>query len=343
MTDATLLLEEAADWADRLDTLSPDARVELRAWLDRSGAHRDALSRMVRLLGDPALFAAIEQDEITPLPPLPRPRSRPWSGAAPSRMPRRLMVGMAAALAVTVATPLVWRLAGPDASPVTKVYETATAEQRKVALPDGSDMTLDAASRIAIAFSDDARDLTLQQGAARFEVRHDAARPFAVSTPEGQMVALGTNFSVDRGEGVSELRVYRGRVRLTVPGQPAMVVTAGHWAEAGAGRITLHDFDVGGYQGWQDRWLSGDSIRLGDAVTRLGRYSKRPIKLMNPNLADERFNGRFRLDRPIESLTLIGALFGQTVSNNGPVVQLGRPGPRPIERHRNRQDSAGDL
>jgi transmembrane sensor len=325
MTDATLLLEEAADWADRLDTLSPDARVELRAWLDRSGAHREALSRMVRLLGDPALFAAIEQAEITTSPPPPRLRSRAWSRATPSRMPRRVMVGMAAALAVTVATPLVWRLAGPSASRVTQVYATATAEQRQVALPDGSDMTLDAASRIAIAFSDDARDLTLQQGAARFEVRHDATRPFAVSTPEGQMVALGTNFSVDRGAGTSELRVYRGRVRLTVPGQPAMVVTAGHWAEAGTGRIMLHDFEVGGYQGWQDRWLSGNGIRLGDAVARLERYSKQPIKLMDPGLAYERFNGRFRLDQPVESLTLIGALFDQPVSSDGSVIWFGRP------------------
>ncbi len=325
MTDATLLLEEAADWADRLDALSPDERVELRAWLDRSGAHREALSRMVRLLGDPALFAAIEQIEKPTISPPPRPRIRAWSRVAPSPMPRRVMVGMAAALAVTVATPLVWRLAGPGASPVTHVYATATAEQREVALPDGSDMTLDAASRIAIAFSDGARDLTLQQGAARFEVRHDAARPFAVSTPEGQMVALGTNFSVDRGAGTSELRVYRGRVRLTVPGQPAMVVTAGHWAEAGAGRITLHDFDVERYQGWQDRWLSGDSIRLGDAIMRLRRYSTRPIELRNPGLADERFNGRFRLDHPAESLTLIGALFDQPVSTDGPVIQFGRP------------------
>lgn len=325
MTDPAILLEEAADWADRLDTLSPEARVELGEWLNRSAAHREALSRMVRLLGDPALLAAVEQAEAGPAPAPVRHRPRGWMRMTASPTRRRVAIGLAAALATGIATPFVWHLATTGEPSVERVYASTTGEQRQVALPDGSAMTLDAASRVAIAFSGDARDLTLQGGAARFEVRHDTARPFAVSTPEGRMVALGTNFSVDRGAGTSELRVYRGRVRLTVPGQPAVVVTAGHWATAGAGRIVVHGFDVATYQGWQDRWLSGNAIRLGDAVARLGRYSTRPIRLADPALAEQSFNGRFRLDRPLESLTLIGALFDLSVTDDGKAIQLGRP------------------
>lgn len=321
-------MEQAADWADRLDALSPQERGELGRWLHASPDHRAALARMVRLLGDPALFEVAEQARREAIPPLPpvteaRPaRRRSARIERPAR--RRLAVGIAAALAAIVATPLVWRAAAPTRDDsMTRLYASAVGQQRQVALPDGSDMTLDAASRVAIAFSNDARDLNLQSGAARFEVRHDAGRPFAVSTPEGQMVALGTNFSVDRGAGHSELRVFRGRVRLTVPGQPPVIVTAGHWAEAGAGAVMVHDFDVGRYQGWQDRWLSGDRIRLGDAIARLGRYSARPIRLADPALAEETFNGRFRLDRPVESLTLIGELFDLPVNQQGKAIRLG--------------------
>ena len=323
MTDG--LIEEAADWADRLDALSPDDRAELSAWLNRSPAHRDALGRMMRLLGDPALFHVVEQAERAspPIPaPPPRPRLRRWR--APTALAtRRRTIGVAAALAAMAVAPVLWH-ALPPGGTVRADYASAVGQQRQVTLPDGSDMTLDAASRVAIAFSDGARDLTLQGGAARFEVRHDASRPFAVSTPEGQMVALGTNFSVDRGAGHSELRVYRGRVRLTVPGQPPVVVTAGYWAEAGRDRIALHRFDTASYQGWQDRWLTGDRIRLGDAVVRMGRYSPRPIRLADPALADETFNGRFRLDRPVESLTLIGALFDLSVREEPDGITLTR-------------------
>ncbi|WP_433911031.1 FecR family protein [Sphingomonas yabuuchiae] len=324
MADRDTMLEQAADWADRLDTLSPEARAELGLWLNAAPEHRAALSRMVRLLGDPALFDVVERATrgTPPLPPRPRPRR--WiSGTMQSR--RRVAVGIAAALAAVVAAPIVWHVAAPDGT-VARVYASTVGEQRQVALPDGSDMVLDADSRVAIAFSGRARDLRLESGAARFEVRHDAARPFAVTTPEGQMVALGTNFSVDRGAGHSELRVYRGRVRLTVPGQAAVVVTGGHWAEAGAGRIVVHDFDVARYQGWQDHWLSGDKIRLGDAVTRLGRYSTRSIRLADPALANETFNGRFRLDTPVESLTLIGALFDLSVEDDGRIIRIARSG-----------------
>ncbi|OMJ33804.1 hypothetical protein BSZ14_01520 [Sphingomonas sp. Sph1(2015)] len=326
MTDRDTMLEQAADWADRLDTLSRNERAALGAWLNAAPEHRAALSRMVRLLGDPALFDVVEQAtrDVAPPPPLPRARPRRWAASGMVRPRRRVAVGLAAALAAAVAAPVIWHVAAPDAT-VERVYASSVGQQRQVALPDGSDMTLDADSRVAIAFSDSGRDLTLESGAARFEVRHDAARPFAVTTPEGQMVALGTNFSVDRGAGHSELRVYRGRVRLTVPGQAAVVVTGGHWAEAGAGRIMVHDFDVARYQGWQDRWLSGDRIRLGDAVARLGRYSARPIRLADPALADETFNGRFRLDTPFESLTLIGALFDLSVKDDGRTIRVARP------------------
>ncbi|WP_343525383.1 FecR domain-containing protein [Sphingomonas sp.] len=236
-------------------------------------------------------------------------------------------MGIAAALAAAIATPLLWRASRPDDRIVAQSYASATGQQRRFALPDGSDMALDAASGVAIAFSDTARDLALTRGAARFEVRHDAARPFAVSTPDGQMVALGTNFSVDRGVGRSELRVFRGRVRLTVPGQPPVVVTAGHWAEAGSDRILLHRFDPASYEGWQDHWLSGDRIRLGDAVARLGRYSPHPVQLTDHALADLRFDGRFRLDTPVQSLTLIAALFDLSVEDDGRSIRLTRRHP----------------
>jgi transmembrane sensor len=325
MTDRETMLEQAADWADRLDTLSPDERVELGAWLNAVPEHRAALSRMVQLLGDPALLDVVEQaSRDTAIPP-PRARSRRWVASGTVRR-RRVAMGLAAGLAAIIAAPFVWHVATPDAAPVEQVYASTVGQQRQVALPDGSDMTLDANSRVAIAFSGSGRDLRLESGAARFEVRHDATRPFAVTTPEGQMVALGTNFSVDRGAGHSELRVYRGRVRLTVPGQAAVVVTGGHWAEAGAGRIVVHDFDIARYQGWQDRWLSGDRIRLGDAVARLGRYSARPIRLADPALTEETFNGRFRLDTPVESLTLIGALFDLSVRDDGQTIHVSRTG-----------------
>ena len=264
MTDRETMLEQAADWADRLDTLSPDERAELGAWLNAASEHRAALSRMVQLLGDPALFDVVEQaSRDTAIPP-PRARPRRWVASGTVRR-RRVALGLAAGLAAIIAAPIVWHVATPGATTVEQVYASTVGQQRQVALPDGSDMTLDANSRVAIAFSGNGRDLRLESGAARFEVRHDATRPFAVTTPEGQMVALGTNFSVDRGAGHSELRVYRGRVRLTVPDQAAVVVTGGHWAEAGAGRLVVSDFDIARYHGRHGRRRS-----MQDTAVRCG-------------------------------------------------------------------------
>jgi transmembrane sensor len=312
------VIDEAADWADRLDSLSAEERRSLSEWLDQSPEHRAALARMVEALGDPALFAAAEEARATTVPPLPPatpsrgdPRGRPHGVRRPGR---KLAIGLAAGLAGLVAAPVLWHRAVPDVV-VTHEYASAVGQPRQVALPDGSTMALDAGSHVRIAFSNTGRSVDMRAGAARFDVRHDVDRPFAVATPEGRMTALGTNFIVDRGPGQSELRVFRGRVRLEVAGLPSTVVTAGQWAEASARRITVHRFDPDHYQGWQDRWLEGDSIRLGDAIARLNRYSDTPIRLADPALADERVNGRFRLDRPGESLSLIGELLDLSVQS----------------------------
>ena len=73
-------LEQAADWADQLDSLGPEARAELGRWLHEAPENRAALVRMVRLLGDPALFDVVEQARCEAIPPLP-----PMTEARPAR------------------------------------------------------------------------------------------------------------------------------------------------------------------------------------------------------------------------------------------------------------------
>lgn len=218
---------------------------------------------------------------------------------------------------------------GPRSTPPTAaaerhVYASAIGVRRQIGLPDGSTMALDAASRVAIAFGRDARALDLAQGAARFEVRHDVTRPFTVATPDAHMTALGTNFSVDRGGGISTLRVFRGRVRLAVTGSAAVVVTGGRWATVHDGRITIGRFDATHYRGWQSDWLEGDAMRLDTALAQLSRYSRQPIRVADPRLVAEPLAGRFRLDTPRRSAIQIGALLDLSVTERQGTLWLER-------------------
>lgn len=323
----TSTLEQAADWADRFAELTTDERRELALWLEETPENAAAFARMRRLMADTALIDALDQDEAQPLAPLPALRagtSRPVRSAR--HMPllgrrQAIAAGLAAALALPFAG---YWLAGEQtaSSPQPLRFTSGVGERRRFTLPDGSGLLLDAASRVAVDFSEGRRHVLLEHGAARFDVRHDPARPFEVRTPHAGMVALGTSFSVDHLAEASELRVFSGRVRLDVTGQQARVVPADRWALVHGTSVSTGAFDPATHPDWQSDWLDADAMPLGFAVQRLARYSPVPMRVADPKLAGLTFSGRFRLDNPRQSLELIGALFGLRLETRGDALYL---------------------
>ncbi len=81
-----LILETAADWADRLDELTARERDELQVWLAASADHASAFARMTRMMADTALVCAMEDGaEASVLPatrraPARRPGLQPDTG-----------------------------------------------------------------------------------------------------------------------------------------------------------------------------------------------------------------------------------------------------------------------
>ncbi|MBB3474139.1 FecR domain-containing protein [Sphingomonas sp. BK345] len=310
MTDApTKLLATAADWADRLGELTAAERTALLAWLTEDETHVAAFDAMRRLLGDVALVEA-----TAPMPlaaATVRPPRRRWRREdRPAPRAARWGSRVAVATVLTLALPLGWRVATAPAPAIERhVYASGIGARRQLALPDGSRMTLDAASRVAVAFGGDARALDLSRGAARFKVHHDPARPFTVTTADARVTALGTVFAVDRAAGGSSVRVFRGRVRLEVPGTIPAALAAGGWATVRDGHVRLRRFDPARDHGWDSYWLEADDIRLDVALAQLSRYAPHSIRLADARLAAEPVTGRFRRDAPRRSAAQIGALF----------------------------------
>ncbi|PNU03362.1 FecR family protein [Novosphingobium guangzhouense] len=327
---AAPILETAADWADRLDELTALERQELKTWLDASPDHARAFARMTRLVADTALAEALSSDTGAPALPSNRPdtRRRPgaWRQNAPAATRRRaIAAGLAGALALPAAG--YWIMGGESrhGMPGPTLLASAVGQRRRLELPDGSGLLLDASSRVAVDFAQGRRAVVLEQGAARFDVRHDPERPFEVHTPQARMTALGTSFSVDYGADGSELRVFSGKVGIDGASGSRLVVPARQWAMIGADRISSRgtfDPDAGD---WQTDWLDAQAMPLGRAVARLSRYSTVPLRLGQERFAALTFSGRFRLDAPEESLALIGALFGLETQRRDGAVYLDRP------------------
>lgn len=199
-----------------------------------------------------------------------------------------------------------WRIAVPQWE---QAGITGHGQSLRRPLPDGSLLTLDARSRVQMAYFAGRRSVRLLAGAAFFEVVGDAARPFVVDVPRAagpglRVTVLGTRFGVERWPGGAvDVQVESGRVQVEVldaegralaqrelaPGQHLRWMPA---RSGGEEAFTLRPAQQGA-AGWRHGVLAFDDVSLGDAIERLRGYLPRPVDLA-PEATALRLSGQVR-------------------------------------------------
>ncbi|WP_131538740.1 FecR family protein [Pedobacter nototheniae] len=108
-----------------------------------------------------------------------------------------------------------------------QVFCTKSGERKKVSLPDGSIVLLNAKSSLSIDadFNDKVREVKLT-GEAFFDVVHNKDKPFKVHTDDFNINVLGTSFNVKAypDENTSEATLIRGLITMeAVNGNGGMI------------------------------------------------------------------------------------------------------------------------
>jgi transmembrane sensor len=270
--------ETASLWAARLDggELDAAARRELAAWLDQAPENRALLSRYCQLSAD------LERTLAPTLAPSDGNPGRRWVYAA---------LAVAAGIAVTFSF---WR---PAAAP--QELATLAAVQRTVILGDGTQVELNARTRLEFRDSGTERHVRLLEGEAFFSVSHDAIRPFFVESAAGTVRVTGTKFSV-RSESTADLEVIvaEGSVELSAPGQAGKIILgAGNRGFSRAGQTGKEDLTRGAIEdalAWRDGKIVLNGLSLQETLERFGRYHDRRIDI-SPAAAGKRPAGRLNL------------------------------------------------
>lgn len=282
------ILDDAARWWTLLR--EPDSSEDTVArWLDWTAAdprHLQAFERINALGGDLRALDAAARDELvrTFAPPRSRSRWRPLQVAA--------CIGVLA-----LGGALAWRQL--HAPPVTQVYGSAIRRHQDIVLADGSKIALGGASRLSTRFSAAQRHVDLIAGEAFFEVAHHPGRPFVVDAGGVSILDVGTAFDVSRDGERVEVAVTEGRVRIYGAGQVPADGSGGLEAVAGQrvtydpARPTLQVSKISVEQAtaWRDHRLEFVDTPLDTVIARVNRYSDRPLRLADPDLARLRFTG----------------------------------------------------
>ena len=190
-------------------------------------------------------------------------------------------------------------------------YVSAPGQVRTITLVDGSHITLDADSALAVNFSAGERHVQLRRGAAFFHVTH-TGEPFVVDAHEGQARVLGTEFEVRLQPTGARVTVLSGRVGVTAgKGAPQQILTADQQVAYGAGVTqTLHAAHAKSQLGWRTGWLTYAKTPLVDVVADLERYFPGHIVLLNAVLGRRRISGSFPSRDPQAVLDSLQSVLG---------------------------------
>lgn len=284
----------AAEWVARMDSgqWTEADEAELQRWL----AARP--SRHGLLLRTQAIWLSAERPCAKVAG-----EGKGDEGASPSRTwSRRMAVGgIAAAAGVAAITGL--RRRTPVGGGVG--YATELGEIRRVPLTDGSVMTINSASELAVRMEVAERQVELTKGEAWFDVAKDAARPFVVSARGVKAQAIGTAFSVRMRDAAVEVLVNEGTVEAwsdEANGQKIRL-TAGQRALIGDNSEVRMEPEQSSSVDRALAWRSGlidlDGTTLSDAVEEFNRYNERKIVLANADTGAELVDGVFRINDPV--------------------------------------------
>lgn len=308
---------EAIAWLTRLQSSSDgDDHSAFEAWYAADARHADIYDGVLDNWDRMAVAAHTPAGEARGRLST-RPDARPAS---------RTALAAVAALVLVILSGIGVHQLGLFGSSRSDPAEIASqiGEIRIITLSDGSHVTLDTNSTLAIAYSASERRLTLARGRARFDVAHDAKRPFVVTAGSGMVIAHGTIFDVDLQGPRVTVSLLRGsvEVREAASGQvgearPGRLLAPGQ-------RLVLEQRTPPGaptaLRTSETRWptgmLSFEDAPLTEVVAAANRYNSTKIVLADPAIGAMRFTGTFAATDAPGFARMIAATFNLNFSRD---------------------------
>lgn len=283
------VLAQAASWLMLMQEgpLLPAQQRELERWRLASADHERAWKRAQHLL-----------TRLGSVPPtlakqtLDRPTGR-----------RAVLRGLLLLMGAAPLSWWAWRSQAGD-------YRTSLGERQHARLADGTQITLNSDSAVDVLFDSAQRLLHLRRGELYIVTAADP-RPLLAQTQQGQLLALGTRFSVRQLADETVVAVYEGAVQVRP--ERASVAPGEHIIQAGQ-QVRFSREHLGSIEAvrettlaWRNGLLVADDMPLRQWTQELTRYTDQHLEC-DPALGELRVSGTF----PVDDLPLALAMLAQT-------------------------------
>jgi len=326
-----VLEREAAEWFFKKDRgLTLEEHAEWIRWLAVDPQHARLYAEIGGVWSD---SLAVEHEII----PVERPETPSLGIRGRFRFLGIPVFAAAAALALAVVYFNWWRPIYYSEQAVTN-----SAENRNIALPDGSCVVLQSSSTISIAFSPRERRIRLLKGSAFFSVAKNPKRPFFVEANTITVRAVGTAFNVRIQADSVDVIVTEGTVKVAREAQtgsnrgldglslsPPLYLNAGHRITLPLPSSTPASQPVAEQPGIDEKQRGSLEHRvdftdapLADIVAEFNRHNSKQFVIMDPKLAKLRLGGSFPPDDCESFARILATRFNVSVMENGDTIEL---------------------
>jgi transmembrane sensor len=301
--------EEAIDWLFQLRENPDDAsiRASFDAWMTADPRHTPVFEQIECLIGDTSRLLC--EDERFLSKASRKPVSRKLKGAAAAFAGLCLLAGLHLDIPLRVRAD----------------HISAIGRSEIIRMADGSVVTLNANSAIAIRFTPQERCIILLRGEVFVDVRPDPSRPFCVEAGGGKTTALGTAFDVDLRGAETQVAVEEHSVKIDAGAAttPTILQQNQSIVYDESGRVsdpqTLDPSTIGA---WRQGRLAFENQPLGDIVTGIQRYLPGHVLVATANLRQKRLSGSLDLTHPKAALEDLAAAFEIRVTHVGAYLTI---------------------
>ena len=229
-------------------------------------------------------------------------------------------------IAVCVVTAAIFALIEYRSPPVR--YATAIGQTLTLTLSDGSRVILNTHTAITFKWDPNTPVVELQNGEILCDLVENPSRHLSVYVNGTRITDTGTTFTVRRTETGAVVVVRAGTVRVSGAHRPESEVVPNQEADVGSDDTTLINLSseqVRRKLMWQFGRLEFQNDRLSDVIKEINRYSKIPIEVADPHLANVLVTGSLNPTDPINTFKELAPQLSWRVENNAdgvPVLML---------------------
>lgn len=172
--------------------------------------------------------------------------------------------------------------------------ETPKGGQYQVTLPDGTNVWLNAASKLSypVSFANRQDRIVEVSGEAYFEVAKDKNHPFIVKNGLQEVRVLGTHFNISSyaDDGAIKTTLLEGSVEVSSAGIRSML-KPGQESVVKDRQITVGPANIEAVMAWKNAMFVFDHDQLESIMRKIGRWYDVEIVYQDPELKKETFSG----------------------------------------------------